>query len=726
MRTISCFVILLIFVFALSAQENSSPKHDSTATNEPKYFLSEIIVTAPRSSLPLYQVPNSIQVLDREDIQRGEIGLSLEESLRSVPGVLVNNRNNLSQGDRISIRGIGSRASFGVRGIKLVVDEIPLTMSDGQSQLNNLDLGSTGQIEVWRGPSSSLYGNASGGLINIKTELPTEPGLVFQPKVIVGSHGLQKWQGKISGTIGRNVFLINTARLKTQGFREHSTAKSISINGLSKHTFSNLSALNMIFNFIDSPYLLNPSSLAKSDAKTSPEMARFFVRSQGAGKKVRQAQAGVTLSHKNLRTTIYGLSRSLLNPIPGRIIELERKAGGIRSVFEKYFRREDWSVRWLVGSDVEIQKDERVEFENLGLLPEQVDVLETENIFSQIQRGDQQLNQGEKVWGLGAFSEFELNHKTWALTVGARYDRFRFEAEDYFLQDGSNDSGKRVLRKLSPKIGINYRPKPNLSVYGNLSTGFQTPTTSELSNRADGQGGFNPSLQPEKMKSYEIGLKNVWLDKNIYFETTFYRLEIRDMLIPFQVPASTTEEIFFRNAGRARNHGLEINFNWLPINNFKTSVAYTLMNFKFQDYVFEFSDGAQTNLIQLSGNKVPGVPSQHLFFNFIYHHPAGVYSELNFQWQDHIFANDFNGPMPGSTKPADEFINDSYFLADLRMGLKRKFGPLNLELFFGVNNLFDERYNGSIVPNAFGDRFFEPAPGRNFYNGLTVSVASFK
>ncbi len=166
MRTIACFVILLIFVFALSAQENSSPKHDSTATNEPKYFLSEIIVTAPRSSLPLYQVPNSIQVLDREDIQRGEIGLSLEESLRSVPGVLVNNRNNLSQGDRISIRGIGSRASFGVRGIKLVVDEIPLTLSDGQSQLNNLDLGSTGQIEVWRGPSSSLYGNASGGLIN--------------------------------------------------------------------------------------------------------------------------------------------------------------------------------------------------------------------------------------------------------------------------------------------------------------------------------------------------------------------------------------------------------------------------------------------------------------------------------------------------------------------------------------------------------------------------------
>ncbi|MCH8874259.1 TonB-dependent receptor plug domain-containing protein, partial [candidate division KSB1 bacterium] len=186
-------------------------------------------------------MPNSIQVLDREDIQRGEIGLSLEESLRSVPGVLVNNRNNLSQGDRISIRGIGSRASFGVRGIKLVVDEIPLTLSDGQSQLNNLDLGSTGQIEVWRGPSSSLYGNASGGLINIKTELPTEPGLVFQPKVIVGSHGLQKWQGKISGTIGQSVFLINTTRLKTQGFREHSAAKSTSMNGLWKHTLFNSS-----------------------------------------------------------------------------------------------------------------------------------------------------------------------------------------------------------------------------------------------------------------------------------------------------------------------------------------------------------------------------------------------------------------------------------------------------------------------------------------------------
>ncbi len=191
-------IVCLLSVFKdIHAQEITSAGADTSKLKE--YVVAPVIVTATRSETSLYRVPRAVDVLNNRRYRQGTKSISLDEALAAVPGVFVNNRYNIAQGDRITIRGIGSRAQFGVRGIKLFLDDIPLTMSDGQAQLNNVDLGSVGEIEILRGPSSSLYGNASGGVISLKTESNQNAAFQVEPSVITGAYGYRKWQGKVQG-----------------------------------------------------------------------------------------------------------------------------------------------------------------------------------------------------------------------------------------------------------------------------------------------------------------------------------------------------------------------------------------------------------------------------------------------------------------------------------------------------------------------------------------------
>ena len=200
-RTFLSLLLTLAIAHEALAQEAQPLPDSAMASDSIRYFLEPVLVTATRSEQIIYRVPYALDLMAQRDLQRAEVGLSLDEALRALPGVTVNNRYNLSQGDRITIRGIGSRTPFGVRGIKIILDGIPLTMPDGQSQLNNLDLGSAGKIEIIRGPSSSLYGNAAGGLINIQTQSAQTIPIWMQPQFIAGSNGLRKWQAKFSGKI---------------------------------------------------------------------------------------------------------------------------------------------------------------------------------------------------------------------------------------------------------------------------------------------------------------------------------------------------------------------------------------------------------------------------------------------------------------------------------------------------------------------------------------------
>ncbi len=347
-------------------------------------------------------------------------------------------------------------------------------------------------------------------------------------------------------------------------------------------------------------------------------------------------------------------------------------------------------------------------------------MLQGAEIFKNLQYGPLLMDQDEEVLGIGPFAKVEWRPvKGWLFHLGGRYDHYRFRAKDHLVTETNPDnSGERVMSEFSPSFGVLYQITPSISLFGNFATGFQTPTVNELGNRPDGVGGFNPDLNPEHIQSVEVGMKGLLGQYRMAFNVSLYQMKIRDMLIPYQIEG--TEEVFYRNAGKTRNNGLELEVRWAPIQGIHVTLGYTAMDFEFVDYRVALDSG---DTVQLAGNDVPGVPPHRVYGALRLESPWGLYGLLQAQWVDAYYCNDFNGPKPGDDTPIENFINDAYTIVDVRLGLHRRFGPLTLEIYGGINNVLDVRYNGSIVPNAFGNRFFEPAPGRNFFWGVNLPYA---
>jgi iron complex outermembrane receptor protein len=469
---------------------------------------------------------------------------------------------------------------------------------------------------------------------------------------------------------------------------------------------------------------MNPSSLSKQDALNNPTKVRGFIVSQGAAEQPSQLQGGVTAKYQVnetdfTRVTVYGIGRTLINPIPGRIIDLNRNAGGIRASYHSTFNISQIPLKMITGIDYEIQDDHRQEFENNGLPEGEADSIVREDIFNRLQYGQQLLDQFEAVSGYGPFFQFEAGLlSNLNLQGGLRYDWYNFQVNDQRVNGSVDKSGTRTMDQLSPMIGINYLPYPNLSFYGNFSTAFQTPTSSELSNRPNGEGGFNPSLEPERIRSIEAGARGSLFSPRVRYNVTAFSMAIENMIIPYQIADPTSEEVFHENAGAARNRGLEMLVRWHAPARLRWMASYTLMNFTFQEYLVE---AGSEGTVQLEGNQIPGVPPQKFYSELGYDHPSGIFGELQLQWVGEYYTNNFNGPAPDTNENVRDFLNDDYATVGLRAGSSLSLTKVNLRIFGGVDNLFDVRYNASIVPNAFGGNFFEPAPGRHWYLGINAN-----
>ena len=522
--------LLKIFTLLFLLQSFNFAQTDTLQSNGIRTELDTVIIEASRSGKSELDIPLSVDFINAEQINLGEQGRTLGESLFPVTGVFLDDRFNPSVGEKINIRGIGSRASFGVRGIKILLDDIPLTMPDGQAELSNIDLGSEGTVEIIKGPSSALYGNAAGGVINIKTEKPSQFLFSFQPHFTMGTFGYKKVEGKFSGTAGKYSYLVNLSKLNSDGFRDHSSFSSYAINTIAGMSVSPTLNLKLIFNYFDSPYALNPSSLSKDVADNFPSSSRTYIKQQGAGEKSSQLQTGVSMifapdSHNKLETSVYFVSRDLTNPIPGRIINLNRKAAGFRSAYNYFLPLKNYDLNFTLGADVETQFDDRKEYKNSGL-PANYNSISPGDIFDKISYGDKLLDQEEKVIGIGPFLQGEVTISSFSFLVGLRYNNYKFIVDDRFLSDSSDDSGNRIMDKLSTTAGVNYRLDDLSKLYFNYSTSFQTPTTAELSNRPDGKGGFNPDLLPEDIYCLELGYKKISLLEVLNFDASLFYMKI--------------------------------------------------------------------------------------------------------------------------------------------------------------------------------------------------------
>jgi len=687
----------ILFLFCFSALLRAQ---DSVYTLQPV----EVIAVRPANNF------QSFNVLIEEEFINIET-LSLQESFSKVPGLIINDRNNPSLGDKISIRGIGTRSSFGVRGIKILADNIPLTLPDGQSQTNNIDLYSTGRVEILKGPVSSYYGNSAGGVLNFQSEISETGNINIAPELMMGSFGFQKYSVKASGTYDFHSYLLSLNNLNYKGLRDHSSRKSYQLNSLYQGELSADFRIKAVINYFNSPYLLNPGSLDKTALERDRNAVREFNKQQGTGEKADQLQTGATIyfsdSDFHLEATVYFIKRDVLNPIPGRIIDLKRMSGGFRSMAGKKVIMENIRLEFNAGADIELQNDLRKEFENLGLAGTD---LEPEEIFENLSYGNKLIDQEENVFGIAPFFSVQvLLDKNLGFLSGIRYDNYLFKVDDSY----TNNSGKRKMNRVSPSAGVFFKPAINSKIYFNYSTSFQTPTTSELSNRPETEGGFNPGLKPETIYQFELGSDHLFNEWNTSFSASVFYLNFNDLIIPYQVRNS--EETYFRNAGKAENKGAEVMIESSVTEKIKAVFSYSVMDFKYKDYVVE----RENNFIQLGGNKVPGIPMQSFYFKLEYINETGIFGSINLSWLSEQYTNDFNGTPPGSSLPKRNFINEEYMKTDFRLGYNFNFNLVDMIIFSGVNNLFDKKYN-SVIPNAAGERYFEPAPGRNWFAGVRV------
>lgn len=664
--------------------------------------LDSLRVTITRALIAPDRMPAALASLGVADIRGGRANIGLDESLDRVPGLVVNNRYNFALGSRISIRGLGARSAFGVRGVRIISDGIPLTMPDGQTNLNNLDLGAAGRIDVLRGPASSLHGNAAGGVISVSSEAPP-PRFSTAARLLAGDadhDGLTsttRLQARAGGPLGNGGFLVSASRLDTDGYREYSRAEQTLLNIVARQSLSPNDVLTFVFNGVDAPVAQSTGALPRDSVARNRRMAWPNNIRTLSGEKVRQVQGGVSYSRNDVdrRTdvSLYGLGRSLDNALPFGFIDLGRQGAGARTTFT--FTPSGDAFSFTLGIDAEWQRDERREWNNDGGRPGE----------------DLRRDQIDRVQTFGPFAQaiVALDERT-DIIGGLRYDAVRFETEDRLTVDGVDDSGNRTLSSFSPMVGITRRTEAGWSLFGNFSTGFQTPTTTELINAPPAPGerccptGFNRSLKPQRALSFEVGAKGALGDAT--FDLSAYHMSVQNTIVPFQV-AGVEGRDFFRNAGKTRHQGFEAALS-KPLGRHSATLSYTFNHFTFRD------DGDPD--ADWEGNRLPGIPRHHLFAGVALRPNDRLRLDLEIEHTGSYYASDANDAASR---------NDAATVTDIRAAYDVRVSGTLLTPFVALNNIANTRYNSSVVVNGFGGRYFEPAPGRNIFIGLAVGTGSW-
>ena len=653
-----------------------------------------LTVTVTRAPEPLSRAPRAVDVLTGTAVRRGQATLGIDEALSNLPGVYVANRYNFSVDQRLSLRGVGSRSSFGSRGVKILLDGVPQTLPDGQSQLTNLDLATIGRIEVLRGASSSLYGNAAGGVLSF-TSLPTAPDPASASlRSESGSFGLRKNALRLSGRTGTVAGAVALSHTTWDGFRQHSRYEGTRLDVALDWFASGSTVINTRYRVGDDPVADNPGALDRTELLASRRSAPSANITRDAGKDVAQQQLSVTIKHFTgggtaLEATVFRFTRSLDNPLASNNWNLiDRLAGGIRLQGTRPIG--DAGARFTAGLDLQALRDDRTNYTPVPAVGAVTDTT---------------LQQRERVTEAGPFAELSWPVASRVLlSASARYDAVRFEVTDRLLDDGDN-SGERTMSSLSGGFGVSAALSPRLTPYVNVSTSFETPTTTELAVSQSGVGGFNDSLGPQRSLSVELGARG-GLGGGFSWSAAYFQVETDDALVPY---AEAGGRSFFRNAGETRNRGMEVGFGWRPTPRLTLQGAWTHANYRFRDYVAITNAGADTT--DLSGRRLPGIPTEFLRLGLRASLTHGLWLDVDHTLSGEMYADDAN------TQQVDGW---GWGVSNLRLGWDGALGTLRFAPFAAINNAWDREYIGSVTVNGFGGRVYEPSPGRNYYVGLEM------
>jgi len=684
-------------VSAAAQQDTAAARRDTTRADS-VHRLAPVVTVARDVGRAAVDLPYAISTTQPDYARPGQRHVQLSETAFALNGVLIADRTNPSQDPRVSIRGVGARSSFGVRGIRILRDGMPLTLPDGQTPIDYLDLEAIGTIEALRGAAASIYGNAAGGVIDFRTAPSPASPFAAQARTSWAGYGSERYTGVIGGTFTRGGYDANYGYMQSDGYRAHSNLQAT--NGYGRVLYDaggwgfELQSMGL-----DMPTALNPGALTQAELDSNPRMADPRSVTKNARKVVSQIQTGLSATHTigangEFFAQLYGGTRDLYNPQTFAIVGVDRYSygGSVRATIPGFLGH--MQNRVLVGADAQYQHDDRSNWANCNGVPSPTASCPT----LPEEEGALALQQTEIVSSVGPYvrDELEITH-SWIATVGLRGDWTKFQVNDHFLTDGDN-SGSTTMSAASPMIGVVARTD-QVSYYFNIAAGFETPTTTELANHPDGSAGINPDLKPQRSWNYEIGAKGL-LWGTLRLDAAIYDTELDDELIPYQVVGGGGR-VYYRNAGQTRRNGAELGLG-ATLGPVDLMFAYSYANFRFVEFIVD------TNVY--NGNAVPGVPGNVVQVGGTYHWHT-LWGTLEVTGKSRVYANDANtASAPG------------YVVVNLRVGGTALLGRPWLQPVLGVSNLFDKTYVGSVAVNATGGQYYEPAPGRVYFAGLTIGV----
>jgi iron complex outermembrane recepter protein len=679
----------------------------SYADDETKTLnLSPIVVTATRVEQNSFDLPVAIDVVDQKDIEDGQLQAQLSESLIRLPGITAQNRNNQAQDPVISSRGFGSRASFGVRGIRIYVDGIPLTMPDGQGQPGVVDLASIRSVEVMRGPFSALYGNSSGGVIQLLSKnAPATPEV--GGTVMFGSDDTKRQILNASGTNENIEYLLSVSNFETDGYRDHDNGQKEAATAKFKFNISEDTKLTTLVNWFDQK-AQDPLGLTRAVAFSDPESAGVGATTSNTRVYRNHAQVGFNLEHAinenntiNLMTYVGTRENLQYLALPS---SPPVNANGRASEISRDFWGSD--IRWDNKGNLSSMPYNISFGINYGKMNDARTDINADNGVKRILGTPFSLNRDEDniAKNFDQYIQGKLSvTDNVDIHAGVRHTKVNLEVKDHLITGTNPDnSGHVEYQKTTPVIGAVWKVTPEFNLYANFGKGFETPTFFEAAyNSTSTNATPNLDLKPSESRNYEIGAK-AFISDNTQVNFNIFRITTKNELV---VSDNASGRSVYTNANDTKRTGAELSINSQFENNISTYFSYSLLNAKFD------SDFIGNSGLIAAGNRIPGTYKTQIYGEVAWKYvPWGFSTAFEGSHHSKVYVDDINSD-----------IAPSYTIFNLRAGFEQNFIHWNFKEFLRIENMFDKEYIGSVRINDSNSRFFEPAADRTYLLGLSAN-----
>jgi iron complex outermembrane receptor protein len=657
--------------------------------------LDPVVVSASRTEQRRLDAPAAIDAVQVDTFRAASPLVNLSELTGAIPGLQVRDRQNFAQDLQVSVRGFGTRSTFGVRGVRILVDGIPATMPDGQGQAATASLTSASRIEVLRGPLAQLYGNSAGGVLQVFTKDPpvsTRPQ--FGLSVGAGSDDQRQLGVSIGGGTETLGGMVDISRFSTDGYRDHSAARRTHINAKLVARPSSDTTVTAIVNKFDQPKAQDPLGLTRADFESNPRQVVPAAITFDTRKSIEQQQAGIVLDHRlsatdSLNARIYAGQRDIFQTLAfsgaaltsaGGVVDLDRDYGGIGLSWTRKTRANGMPLNWTFGFEADTQKERRRGFVNNNGTP-----------------GALRRDEDDSARNTDVFGQVDWTFDPqWRLIAGLRASQVRLSVDDHFVTAASpDDSGSVRFRNTSPVAGLVWHATEAVNVYANLGRGFETPTLAESAYRA-GATGPNLSLEASTSTQAEVGMK--MKSGRHQVDLAVFNARSQNEIVPSQVINGRS---VFQNVDGVRRRGVEASWHasWGTLG---TRIGYTWLDASFRQ-AFTNAQGGRID----AGNRLPGAPEHSLYTEIEYRATDALTTALEMRVESKAYVDDVNS----DTAPG-------YAVLNLRTGYEFRMGSARMNLFGRIDNLLDKNYAGSVIVNDGNGRFFEPAPDRRLFVGL--------